>query len=75
MNPIETAHPARPPAECEETITFGEVDGHAVVRVETTYVVHDPDVVAEVLQWIEMRRMRALPEGGLFGPVGPRPEA
>ena len=75
MNPLKSPHPARPPAECDETVTFGEVDGHAVVRVETTYVLHDPDAVTEVLQWIEARRTRALPENGLLGTAVPRPEA
>ena len=75
MNPLKTAHPARPPAECDETITFGEVDGHAVVRVETTYVLHDPDAVTEVLQWIEARRSRAVPDNDLLETSGPRPEA
>ena len=74
MNPHKSLpRPAPPPSH--ETVTFGEIDGHAVVRIETTFVVHDPDAVAEVLQWIERRRSFAAADSGLLGPVLPHPQA
>ena len=74
MNPHES--PPRPaPPPFDETVTFGEMDGHAVVRVETTFILRDPDAVAEVLQWIEHRRTHPMPGTGLLGPRLPRPQA
>ena len=50
-----------------ETVTFDEVDGHAVVRVETTFVVESPEDVAEVLQCVERRRLFADSSEGRLG--------
>ena len=75
MNPREhLARPAPPPFS-DETVTFDEVDGYAVVRVETTFIVRDPEAVADVLQWIERRRALGAPGSGLLGPTFPQPEA
>ena len=74
MPPHESLLPA-PPGLTHETVTFDELDGHAVVRVETTFVVRDPDAVVEVLQWIERRRTQEVVGSGLLGPTFPHPEA
>ena len=75
MNPRETLPRPAPPSFADETVTFDEVDGHAVVRIQTTFVVRDPEAVAEVLQWIEARRSSGSVGAGLLGPALPHPEA
>ena len=69
MSSLQTRDLAAPPVPLE-TVTFGEVDGHAIVRVETTFVVESPEDVVQVLQCVERRRLFAASnEGSLGTPV------
>lgn len=66
--PMSSLPAAAPPAPLE-TVTFDEVDGHAVVRVQTTFVVEGPEDVDEVLRCVERRRLFAASSEGRLRPT------
>lgn len=73
MNPRDSL-PSPLLTDCDEIVTYDEVDGCAVVRIETTFVLSDPEAVADVLRWVEARRSLWSPSS-LLDPVGFRPLA